>query len=385
MRCVRVPNGFSTRHDADPLLQLLRTLRGLEVPPTSQLGFPSLDRLLGVFQNPPQTRQQQQYHTQSGEWSTEHQNFHSTREKPLPIIEITGATACSGKTQMLCYLVSMSLLPQQYNEIPLGGKGYAVVLLDLSSKFSILRLHHLMRELVSSCSTPSALPEDEISSLISESLTHLHVFRPHSTPSLLATLSTLTSYLLKQLPAHFSSNRPVGLLSINDLSAFLWQDRLDADEEAGPYTSNNAEKANNSLLLQRYRALVSSLRHIQHQFSCTVVATNWSLSPATTAAGHRALRPHLPSVWNNFCTLKVVVEKDRVKKFGPGMSVEEAAKQAGQRWEAAERSAFSGWANWWESEKWREEVREGVRNLEREGCFSFKVTEKGVLPEEDKD
>lgn len=275
--------------------------------------------------------------------------------------------------------MSISLLPQEYNGKSLSGKGSAVVLLDLSNKFSILRLHAVMRDHITRSFVDSMLPEDEITSLISDSLTHLHVFRPHSTPSLLASLSALPSYLLAQPSTHLSSNQPIGLLAIDGLSAFLWQDRLDADEEVGPYTSNTAEKANNSLFLQRYRALVSSLRHIQHLFSCTVIATNWSLAPTTNVSGHRALRPHLPSAWNNFCTLKVVVERDKVKKFGPGMSVEEAAKEAGQRWEAVERSAFSGWVNWWESEDWREEVREGVRHLHEESCFSFKVTETDVL------
>lgn len=74
----------------------------------------------------------------------------------------------------------------------------------------------------------------------------------------------------------------------------------------------------------------------------------------------------------------MVVERDRVKKFGPGMSVEEALKDAPQRLEAVKKSGFSGWVNWWGSERWREEVREGVRSLEMGGGFSFRVTERGV-------
>lgn len=366
---------------ADGLSQLLRALREIEKSSTTRLGIAPLDQLLDVFQNPPQTRQQQQYHTLYRELTTDHPNTHQAKEKLLPIIEITGATACSGKTQLLYYLIMISLLPDKHREILLGGEGSTVVLLDLSGKFSVLRLHDAMGDYISRCFVDPALPEDENTSLISDSLMHLHIFHPHSTPSLLATLSALPSYLLAQTPTHFSSNRSLGLLALNDLSAFLWQDRMDADEEAGPYTFNHPEKANNSLLLQRYRAFVSLLRHIQHLFSCNVVATNWSLAPTTTVSGHRALRPHLPSVWNNFCTLKLIVERDKVKKFGPGMSVEEAAKEAIQRWEVVERSAFSGRVNWWESEDWREEVREGVRNLENEGCFSFTVTGTGILPE----
>ncbi|KAK3170595.1 hypothetical protein OEA41_002676 [Lepraria neglecta] len=363
-------------------MSLLRSLRELETPSNAPLGFSPLDKLLDAFQNPPITRQQQQYHTQ---WSTQHQETHqalpTAREKPPLVIEITGATACSGKTQLLYHVISVSLLPSNYKDTFLFGKGHAVALFDLSSRFSILRLYNIMRGHVSSiCSANSStIPDQELSSLISDSLTHLHIFRPQESSSLLATLENIPSYLLAQPPTHFSTNRPLGILAINDLSAFLWQDRLEADEESGLSTINYKEKANNSFFLQRYRNLVSSLRHFQHLFSCTIIATNWGLAPVTSVVNHRALRPHLPSVWNNFCTVKVVVERDRVPKFGPGRSAEEVSKEKEQRWEEVERSGFSGWVNWWGSEDWREAVREGIRGLERGGSFSFKVTEKGIV------
>lgn len=72
-----------------------------------------------------------------------------------------------------------------------------------------------------------------------------------------------------------------------------------------------------------------------------------------------------------------MVERDRIKKFGPGMSAEEALKEGPQRWEAVEKSGFGGWVNWWGSEEWREGVREGVKGLEREGCFSIRVSKEG--------
>ena len=288
---------------------------------------------------------------------------------------------------MLYQIISISLLPAKHEDVLINGKGNAVVLLDLSGRFSVLRLHHVMRNhIFSSCSdTASALPEQEISLLVSNSFNHLHIFHPQSSSSLLATLASLPSFLISSPSSHFSANRPLGLLAINELSAFLWQDRLEADEEADLPASNHAEKANNALFLERYRNLISSLRHIQHLFSCTIVATNWGLSPVTSVAGHPALRPHLPSVWNNFCSVKVVVERDRVSKFGPGLSAEEAKKEGVQRWEAVEKSGFSGWINWWASEGLREEVREGIRYLKGEGRFSFKVTRDGVMVDVDGD
>ena len=231
----------------------------------------------------------------------------------------------------------------------------------------------------------SAMSEHEISSLVSDSLAHLLVFHPQSSSALSATLTSLPSFLLASRSTHFSANRSLGLLAINDLSAFLWQDRLDADEETSFPASNHAEKANNALFLERHRDLVSSLRHIQQLFSCTIVATNWGLAPITSIAGHLALRPHLPSPWNNFCTVKVVVERDRVSKFGPRLSAEEARREGTQRWEAVEKSGFSGSINWWGSEGWREEVREGIKGLKNGGRFCFMVRGDGVSVSSDRD
>lgn len=374
-----------TSRSKTDILQLLQSLRELDNSSASTLAFPPFDRLLNVFQYPPPPRQQQHYQTQ---WPAQQEGpAPLPREKPLPVIEITDAAACSGKTQLLHQIISLSLLPADHKDVLINGKGNAVVLLDLSGRFSILRLHHVMHSHISSVSSTSALGmlESEISSLVSDSFTHLHIFRPQSSSSLLATLASLPSLLLSSPSIHFSANRPLGLLAINDLSAFLWQDRLDADEESRLPASNHAEKANNTLFLERYRNLISSLRQIQQIFSCTIVATNWGLAPVTSVAGHPALRPHLPSLWNNFCTVKVVVERDRVSKFGPGLSAEEAKREGVQRWEAVEKSGFSGWINWWGNEGWREEVREGIRRLKSGGGFSFRVTGDGILVDNDGD
>lgn len=367
-----------SRSSANIITKLLHSLQELESNAASPLAFPLLDQLLDVFQNPPPTRQQQHYQSQ---WPPQQEGTTPLlREKPPQVIEIANAAACSGKTQLLYLIVSLSLLPANHKDVPIDGKGNAVVLLDLSGKFSILRLHHVMHSHVTSvCFTHSkVLPEHEISSLVSDSLTHLLIFHPQSSSTLSATLTSLPSFLLASPSTHFSANRSLGLLAINDLSAFLWQDRLDADEEISFPASNHAEKANNALFLERHRNFISSLRQIQQLFSCTIVATNWGLAPVTSTAGHLALRPHLPSLWNNFCTVKVIVERDRVSKFGPRLGAEEARREGMQRWEAVEKSDFSGSVNWWGNEGWREGVREGIQGLKNGGRFRFRVRGDGV-------
>lgn len=295
------------------------------------------------------------------------------------MVEVAEATVCSGKTQLLYYAIALSLLPTNLTGVGFG-KENAVVLLDLSSKFSILRLYDIMKHHVSSvCSASSMdLSDQDISSMISESLKHLLIFRPQSSSALLATVASLSDYLLKQPSPHFSTNRPLGLLAINDIGSFLWQDRLDAEEEAMNSDTIQSDTKRNTLLNQRYHTLVASLRDIQRHFSCMIVATSWSIAPISTNAGHPALRSSLPPVWNQFCTVKIVVKRDQVPKFAPGASAQEAMAQSSQRWEAVSKSTFTGWVNWWDSEGWREEVREAVKALPRGGSFTFRITEKGV-------
>lgn len=361
----------------DSSCQLLQSLRELFPASLTTLGVLPLDRLLEVFQASPTIRQQQN----QTQWATQHPTPHPVRGRPPAVIEITDAAPCSGKDQLLCHMLATSLLPPEHDNISIHGKGQAAVVLDLSNVFSVLQLQRIMY--VHICSKVSAssstLSEQDISSLILDCLTHLHIFRPHSTPSLLATLDSLPSYLLSKPCAHFSANRFLGLVAINDISAFLWQDRLDADDEVGLDFTNNVEKASNSPFLQRYRNLVMSLRRLQELFPCTIVATNWGLAPITSVGGQPALRPHLPPIWDSFCTVKIVVERDMVTKFRPGTSIEDASGEAAQRLKAVEKSAFSGWVNWWGSGGWREEVRVGVRRLEREKNFPFRFTEEKIL------
>lgn len=88
------------------------------------------------------------------------------------------------------------------------------------------------------------------------------------------------------------------------------------------------------------------------------------------------MRPHLPAVWNNFVTVKVVLQRDQVPKFGPEISVEEAEGERGMRWAAVEKAGFRGWVDWWGAEGWREQEREGARRWKG---LRFTVRDEGVV------
>ena len=75
-----------------------------------------------------------------------------------------------------------------------------------------------------------------------------------------------------------------------------------------------------------------------------------------------------------------MVEREKVRKFGPGMSVEECEAERKIRLEAVRESGFRTWLNWWGSEGeegWSSEVKEAVRRLRNGGEWMFGAGETG--------
>lgn len=246
----------------------------------------------------------------------------------------------------------------------------------------MLRLQTIMTNHVQSSfgklSEPAQVPT--VTKLVRSSLEHLHIFRPQSSLSLLATMSSLESYILNTT-SHFSANRQVSLIILHHIDAFLWQDRL---EDAEDPTNEIKTCQKSSLLSVRFRELVAHLGQLQARFGCLIIATSSALSTMAYARSDGlvvpALRSHLPNAWKNFVTLRLLVQRDSVRKFPLGVSVEEAAREAHQRREVVERCIFSAQLDWSESDGWREETRNAVKALENHGelSFSFKVTASGV-------
>ena len=221
-------------------------------------------------------------------------------------------------------------------------------------------------------------PMETFNTLIQSSLDHLHVFRPHSSSALLATLSNLQSYVF-DTASHYSANRCVGFIILHDLDSFLWQDRL---EDAEDETSDGKPSQKITGLSRHFRDMVAHLRHLQADFSCLVIATSSALSAVTytriNGLAVPSLRSHLPNVWRNFVTLRLIVQRDTIRKFPLGISAEEAAREAHQRREAVEKCMFSARMDWSESDNWREGTMSAIKALGDGGEFVFKVTTSGV-------
>lgn len=353
----------ATKHQKLILLKLLESLRTLETS-VSPTGLKPVDHLIQIFHNPhnvhniPSVQLQQQ----------------ETPQVPIPpVLELTGATACSGKTQLLYQIITHALLPAHHGTIPLDGKSSAVILLDLSSKLSLLRLRDIMVAHIAACAITAISPtppSQEIKALIHASLLHLHIFRPQSSTSLLATLASLPAYFFLKPFTHFSAPRHISAIILADLSAFYWQDRLNAADPSASIATHVIDD-------DHQRALISTLRALQATFSrCPVIATTASLSTPSalpSSGNHRALRPHMPAVWTSFVTVQIVLERVAIAKFAPGISAQEAGAERTMRQDVVMRGERRGWVNWWGEGRWREETREGVRAWEKAWGGGFGV------------
>ncbi|KAF2275108.1 uncharacterized protein EI97DRAFT_357581, partial [Westerdykella ornata] len=162
-----------------------------------------------------------------------------------PILELISPPSShhlpgAGKTSLIYLITALAVLPSSLCSIPIGGHNAAVIILDPLSHFSIARLVHtmavLLKQRLSSSPSPSSpspeAPTDthhnppgpsEIHRIIKTSihtaLPHIHIFRPQSWPSLLATLDSLPAYLFDSR-RHRSTDRRIHALIIEDVDAF---------------------------------------------------------------------------------------------------------------------------------------------------------------------
>ncbi|KAL1997692.1 hypothetical protein VTN02DRAFT_1048 [Thermoascus thermophilus] len=125
------------------------------------------------------------------------------RRQRDPVVEIASASSAAGKTQLLYYLTAVAVLPARF-----GGREAAVVFLDTDGRFDAARLRDvaasiLRQRLDDDDSTAVDIPPDVLQAEIRTALDHVHLFRPQSSSSLLATLRSLDAYLL-DLAAHRS-------------------------------------------------------------------------------------------------------------------------------------------------------------------------------------
>ncbi|CAG8940196.1 unnamed protein product [Penicillium salamii] len=316
------------------------------------------------------------------------------QKRPIPILEVSSCLSSSGKSQLLYYLTAIAILPREY-----GGHEAAVVFIDTDDRFDAERLRVVARRIIrvhmailSSISDEQSagLPTDcDMEALIVSSLRHVHVFRPQSSIALLATLHSLGSYLF-DLSRHQSASRPLRMIAIDSITAFIWQDRLRDEvartEEIGrsrEEVDSEREQKRRFCLPILYDDLAKQLKQLQSQFHCAIVYTS-VVSGGRPAADQdepqsrfSTLKPALPAPWGKLPTLRLIVHRSTVRPFPPSMTPLAAAKDAPSRQSVVQQGKIIAWVNEWDRDGWPRRIVEAVE-ASNGGSFSFFVLERGV-------
>lgn len=294
----------------ESLDELLHDLRSLRPPGAAaynasncRLGIQELDELLQVFMPSPPAPvsvfrpESPAYHGQDvghGDDAGERNEVETESRSPTdpisalrvdevnPVVEVSSFSSGAGKTQLLYYLTAVAILPAHYNGVQLGGRNAAIVFIDADGRFDADRLHAVAKGIIQrklDAHLRSETAESGVESLLLSALHHVHVFRPQSSLSLLATLKYLDAYLL-DLNCHFSSSRPLHAILLDSANAFFWQDKLRDEvariEEIGRSSAEIEREREQNRSFQLgvlYAALVEELRRLQRRFGCAIFYT----------------------------------------------------------------------------------------------------------------
>ncbi|KAL6709360.1 hypothetical protein ACN47E_001767 [Coniothyrium glycines] len=253
---------------------------------------------------------------------------------PPPTHHFSGA----GKTSLLYLLIAHAILPPTFSSnIPLPGLDTAIILFDPLSHFSVTRLTTILLATLKSASATanhSLPPAHDLTAIIHRSLQHVHIFRPSSWPSLLATLKTLPDTHLFSFAAHKSAHKRIHSLILDDADAFLPTIRSSTASSSSAAATSSSATSN---LTNASTLLTHHLRNLTTLLSCTAILTSSSVSPGL-------FRPGLPLSWPvGSHVTRLAVRRVDVVPFAPQSSVEEAERERAQRWEVVARRRFECW------------------------------------------
>ena len=269
-----------------------------------------------------------------------------------------------GKTHLLYTLIASNILPAQ-----LHGRESCVVVFDLDSTFDVVRLVQQLRLRL----RESAKDTDE-SPAIETALQHIHIFRPQSLASLIATVQNLPAYLLHS--SHTSLDRALGLITLDSASAFYWQSRA-AEEDHG-FRNNTGSSSPSPEEPASYAQLATALKTSAKALNAPVILASWSLyAPPTQQHGPgpvRSLRPSLPAPLSALTSTRFIVQRIPVRRFPAHISVREALREAGDRQRAVDDGKFECVVNQWGLDPRTVERVKGAG----EG-FGFRITDAGLI------
>ncbi|KAF2655136.1 hypothetical protein K491DRAFT_436952 [Lophiostoma macrostomum CBS 122681] len=397
--------------EVEGLSSLLSSLRASITQDTEKKSFniPALDALV-THQNPHQPTQQPSApsapaHRLNELWDPELPHppaqpsisHHSAKDhgrstQPL-VVELISPPAThhpsgSGKTSLIYLITALAILPATLSSIVLDGQKAAVVIVDPLSHFCVSRLAEIMAEHIKhrldlasstfiSLDTGQALDQDQgrggrtdtstsksdIKTTIKRALQHVHIFRPQSWDSTLATLSALPIYLFDKT-AHSSMRRRVHSIVLEDVDAFYWNIRASSSSSSsssstsytppeGVSSTSATSRTKTNPTQEASQTLTNILRTLSRTLSALVLTTSHSPSPFPSPSSFsthpstsslKSYRAPFPTIWPLSTPItRLAIRRVEVLAFAPGMSAEESEAERGARWEVISRARFECW------------------------------------------
>lgn len=185
---------------------------------------------------------------------------------------------------MLC------IIPAHYSDIELGGWGQAAFVLDTEYTFDVHRLTRLIRARIDKIlsllddSEWQVGLDDAREEILQEALQNLHIFHPTSSIQLAATISYLSLYHHEE--SHVQ-HRELGLLVVDSMSSFYWQDRFTTEQLRGGQSSD---------IRTPFRNVLTEIERFNATHRPTIILTNWglnSLIKSSSAGTSPFFRQHL--------------------------------------------------------------------------------------------
>ncbi|XP_050234472.1 DNA repair protein XRCC2 homolog isoform X3 [Mercurialis annua] len=187
--------------------------------------------------------------------------FHKLPLRVGNVIELFGSSP-SAKTHILMHSAISCILPLRY-----GGLALLLLFIDLDCRFDVLRFSHLLRFRIAQMNHDEA--DEEM--LLGECMRRFLYIRCYDSLQFLATLKTIHYQLQRESEAQGIT---VSCMMIDSIGAFHWNDRASTSFHHGD--SRNLKGPS-----------VSSVPTNMKQF---------------------VHREYMPSVWQSFVTLRIVVQ-----------------------------------------------------------------------------
>jgi DNA-repair protein XRCC2 len=164
-----------------------------------------------------------------------------------------------GKSHLLAHFIMTCILPASHLGIPLHGWDKSTILIDLDRTFDVHRFRHLLRNRIGG-RIPNS--DENLDLFVDLLLRKLHIFRPESSVQFAVAAANLPNYHSSSMP-----NDEIGLVAVDSLSAFYWQDRF-LGEQPRDGRPSGIEKA------------LNSLEQIRQSHGSVIAYTNWGLPSA---------------------------------------------------------------------------------------------------------